>query len=212
MFRQEFPEQPLRGLQHHGDRARDRPGAAAQIAAGDQSYRSSPSSFTSRSGSSSSSGWPRPSPRSTTSAPCSASSILLNKEINLLVITALLTLAGYSLTDTVVVFDRIRENLKTQQEGCSPEARERQHQRSAFEHDHHLAHGGARAHPAGDVGRRGAARLLHGAAHGSDRRDLSSIFVASPILVVWQAEVRRQADHEVNETRLRTQIYAGKGG
>jgi preprotein translocase subunit SecF len=37
---------------------------------------------------------------------------LLNKEINLLIITALLTLAGYSLTDTVVVFDRIRENLK----------------------------------------------------------------------------------------------------
>src|SRR5690606_18246631 len=33
-------------------------------------------------------------------------------EIDLLVITALLTLAGYSLTDTVVVFDRIRENLK----------------------------------------------------------------------------------------------------
>src|SRR2546427_7073975 len=27
--------------------------------------------------------------------------------------SALLTLAGYSLTDTVVVFDRIRENLKT---------------------------------------------------------------------------------------------------
>ncbi len=38
---------------------------------------------------------------------------LLDKEITLLVITALLTLAGYSLTDTVVVFDRIRENLRT---------------------------------------------------------------------------------------------------
>lgn len=36
---------------------------------------------------------------------------VLNKEINLLIITALLTLAGYSLTDTVVVFDRIRENM-----------------------------------------------------------------------------------------------------
>jgi len=36
----------------------------------------------------------------------------LGIEIDLLVITALLTLAGYSLTDTVVVFDRIRENLK----------------------------------------------------------------------------------------------------
>ena len=37
---------------------------------------------------------------------------LLNAEITLLIVTALLTLAGYSLTDTVVVFDRIRENLK----------------------------------------------------------------------------------------------------
>lgn len=37
---------------------------------------------------------------------------ILDKEITLLVVTALLTLAGYSLTDSVVVFDRIRENLR----------------------------------------------------------------------------------------------------
>lgn len=37
---------------------------------------------------------------------------LMGIEINLLVVTSLLTLAGYSLTDTVVVFDRIREQLK----------------------------------------------------------------------------------------------------
>ena len=37
---------------------------------------------------------------------------LIGREISLLLVTALLTLAGYSLTDTVVVFDRIRENLK----------------------------------------------------------------------------------------------------
>jgi SecD/SecF fusion protein len=36
---------------------------------------------------------------------------LMNLEISLLIVTALLTLAGYSLTDTVVVFDRIRENI-----------------------------------------------------------------------------------------------------
>ncbi|MCX7856956.1 MAG: protein translocase subunit SecF [Deltaproteobacteria bacterium] len=36
---------------------------------------------------------------------------LLGKEINILLITALLTIAGYSLTDTIVVFDRIRENM-----------------------------------------------------------------------------------------------------
>ncbi|MBF0536957.1 MAG: protein translocase subunit SecF [Nitrospirae bacterium] len=33
-------------------------------------------------------------------------------EMNLILLTALLTIAGYSLTDTVVVFDRIRENLR----------------------------------------------------------------------------------------------------
>jgi preprotein translocase subunit SecF len=37
---------------------------------------------------------------------------ILGKEVNLLLVTALLTLAGYSLTDTVVVYDRIRENLR----------------------------------------------------------------------------------------------------
>jgi preprotein translocase subunit SecF len=36
----------------------------------------------------------------------------MDKEVTLLLVTALLTLAGYSLTDTVVVFDRIREHLK----------------------------------------------------------------------------------------------------
>jgi preprotein translocase subunit SecF len=37
---------------------------------------------------------------------------LTGKEINLILISALLMIAGYSLTDTVVVFDRIRENLR----------------------------------------------------------------------------------------------------
>jgi len=37
---------------------------------------------------------------------------LFNKEISLTVIAALLTLVGYSMNDTIVVFDRIRENLK----------------------------------------------------------------------------------------------------
>jgi preprotein translocase subunit SecF len=37
---------------------------------------------------------------------------VMHREITLLIVTALLTLAGYSLTDTVVVYDRIRENLR----------------------------------------------------------------------------------------------------
>jgi len=46
---------------------------------------------------------------------------ILNREINLLIVTALLTLAGYSLTDTVVVFDRIRENLKRNKKDTLPQ-------------------------------------------------------------------------------------------
>ncbi len=37
---------------------------------------------------------------------------LLNKDISLTVIAAILTLIGYSMNDTIVVFDRIRENIR----------------------------------------------------------------------------------------------------
>lgn len=38
---------------------------------------------------------------------------LTNKEFDLTVVAALLTIIGYSLNDTIIVFDRIRENLRT---------------------------------------------------------------------------------------------------
>lgn len=37
---------------------------------------------------------------------------ILNKEIDLSIIAAILTIVGYSLNDTIVVFDRIRENIQ----------------------------------------------------------------------------------------------------
>ncbi len=37
---------------------------------------------------------------------------VLNLEINLSIIAAVLTIVGYSMNDTVVIFDRVRENLK----------------------------------------------------------------------------------------------------
>jgi len=46
---------------------------------------------------------------------------LLGKEMDLLFITALLTIGGYSLTDTVVVFDRIRENIRLRKKGTFSE-------------------------------------------------------------------------------------------
>jgi SecD/SecF fusion protein len=44
---------------------------------------------------------------------CFALPFLGRREISLPVVAALLTIVGYSLNDTIVVFDRIRENLKT---------------------------------------------------------------------------------------------------
>ena len=37
---------------------------------------------------------------------------LLSLEINLSIVAAVLTIVGYSMNDTVVIFDRVRENLK----------------------------------------------------------------------------------------------------
>jgi preprotein translocase subunit SecF len=38
---------------------------------------------------------------------------ILGKEFTLPIIAAILTIIGYSLNDTIIVFDRIRENFKT---------------------------------------------------------------------------------------------------
>ena len=38
--------------------------------------------------------------------------VLIREEITLTILAALLTIVGYSLNDTIVVFDRVRENLK----------------------------------------------------------------------------------------------------
>jgi len=46
---------------------------------------------------------------------------LFNKQIDLTVIAALLTLVGYSMNDTIVTFDRIRENLRMQMRGTFSE-------------------------------------------------------------------------------------------
>jgi preprotein translocase subunit SecF len=45
---------------------------------------------------------------------------LTEKEISLTVIAALLTLVGYSMNDTIVVFDRVRENLKLSRKESFP--------------------------------------------------------------------------------------------
>ncbi|MEE8149141.1 MAG: protein translocase subunit SecF [candidate division Zixibacteria bacterium] len=109
-------------------------------------------------------------------------------EFDLLIVTALLTLAGYSLTDTVVVFDRIRENLKkfrAKGEFASTvntsinEVLSRTINTSLTV----LLVVGALYILGGEVLKNFALALILGVIIGT----YSSIFVASPVVVEWEA-------------------------
>ena len=113
---------------------------------------------------------------------------ILQVEFDLLLITALLTLAGYSLTDTVVVFDRIRENLKkfrTKGEFAAAvnasinEVLSRTINTSLTT----LLVVGTLLFFGGEVLRTFALALILGVIVGT----YSSVFVASPIVVEWEA-------------------------
>ncbi len=47
--------------------------------------------------------------------------VLVQKEVNLTTVAALLTIVGYSINDTIVVFDRIRENMGRMRDKSLPE-------------------------------------------------------------------------------------------
>ena len=115
---------------------------------------------------------------------------VLNKEINLLIVTALLTLAGYSLTDTVVVFDRIRENLKRNKRDPLPKLVNNSINevlsRTIITSLTVVLVLVPLVLFGGDVLRDFSIALLMGVVVGT----YSSVFVASPILVVWQAKSR----------------------
>lgn len=112
----------------------------------------------------------------------------LHLEFDLLIVTALLTLAGYSLTDTVVVYDRIRENLKkyrSKGEFASAvnlsinEVLARTINTSLTV----LLVVGALFFFGGEVLRNFSLALILGVIIGT----YSSVFVASPIVVEWEA-------------------------
>ena len=113
---------------------------------------------------------------------------VLGIEIDLLFITALLTIGGYSLTDTVVVFDRIRENIRLRKKGTFSEtinlsvnevlSRTIVTSMTVFIAVIALLVFG------GLVLRNFALALAMGIVVGT----YSSVFVASPIVAVWRGE------------------------
>jgi len=113
---------------------------------------------------------------------------ILGIEMDLLFITALLTIGGYSLTDTVVVFDRIRENIRLRKKGTFSEAinlsvNEVLSRTIITSLTTFLATVSLLAF-GGTVLRNFALALTMGIVVGT----YSSIFVASPIVAFWRGE------------------------
>ncbi len=118
---------------------------------------------------------------------------LLGNEITLLIVTALLTLAGYSLTDTVVVFDRIRENFRTRRRDSLAEminvSINQVLSRTIMTSLTTLLAILAIFLLGGEVLRDFSLALMLGIVVGT----YSSVFVASPLVYEWRMRGRRQA-------------------
>ncbi len=113
---------------------------------------------------------------------------LMNKEINLILVSALLTIAGYSLTDTVVVFDRIRENLRFVKRESLEKVMNRSINevlsRTLITSITTLLAAGALFFFGGEVIHDFALAMILGILVGT----YSSIFVASPIVLMWKGK------------------------
>jgi preprotein translocase subunit SecF len=111
---------------------------------------------------------------------------LTNREISLTVVAALLTLVGYSMNDTIVVFDRIRENLKNRRAGSMGDiindSINQTLSRTILTSGLTFLTAIALWIFGGDVLEGFSFALVVGILVGT----YSSIFVASPILVFWQ--------------------------
>jgi len=120
---------------------------------------------------------------------------LLNKQIDLTVLGALLTLVGYSINDTIVVFDRIRENLRARRRDQSYAELVNVSINQTLSRT--IITGGSVLIVVAMLFFFGGA-VIHDFAFtlfvGTLVGTYSSIFIASPILVEWQAaSLRRRA-------------------
>jgi len=117
---------------------------------------------------------------------------IFDKEISLTVIAALLTLVGYSMNDTIVVFDRIRENLKVSRkesfESLVNSSINQTLSRTILTSGLTLLTALALLFFGGQVLNGFSFALVAGIIVGT----YSSIFIASPILIWWKTSLDRK--------------------
>lgn len=125
---------------------------------------------------------------------------LLGWEIDALFLTAVLTVVGFSLQDTIVVFDRIRENLGLRQnrskafEALVNQSIGETFKRSVITQLNAMFVMVAILLFGGDSVKPFIAVLLVGLLSGT----YSSIFIAVPLLVTWQERVTRRVSEQVS--------------
>ncbi len=128
-----------------------------------------------------------------------------NKEFTLPILAAILTIAGYSVNDTIVVFDRIRENLrkckKTEFSDVINLSINETLSRTVLTSLTTFIVTGVLALFGGMVIRDFALCLSAGVIIGT----YSSIFVATPIVVEWQLR-RKKKDHNAPAVSNRAKI------
>jgi len=114
---------------------------------------------------------------------------ILNKEISLAIVAALLTIVGYSLNDTIVVFDRIREDLTIMRsqpyEAIINASINQTLSRTIITSLTTLVVVVCLFSLGGEVIRDFAFALMIGVVVGT----YSSIFVASPVLIEWHSRL-----------------------
>ncbi len=125
----------------------------------------------------------------------------LGYEFNLATIAAFLTLAGYSVNDTVVVFDRVRENLRSARREPLVEILNRSLNqtlsRTFLTSITTLLVVGTLFLFGGDVLRGFAFVLLIGIVVGT----YSSVFIASPVVLLWEKYSGREVRSRRGATR-----------
>jgi preprotein translocase subunit SecF len=126
---------------------------------------------------------------------------ILHLEVSLTVIAALLTVIGYSLNDTIIIFDRVRENLrKNRREPLYNTLNRSVNEtlpRSILTHATALAATLALLFFAGEVIRPFAWVMAFGIFTGT----FSSIYVASPILLWIETKYPRENDAKARKPR-----------
>lgn len=129
---------------------------------------------------------------------------VMNLEVGLVVVAAVLSMVGYSLNDTIIIFDRVRENFhRNKKEGLVPILNRSINEtlpRSVLTHSTTLAALLALIFFGGDVIRPFALVMAFGVFTGT----FSSIFIASPVLLYIEERWPRAEGHGARPTARKT--------